>query len=393
MLRVLWGPLLPACLALAGCGGSDEDVANETPPPIASPTELGPYAIGVTTRESEPDAQGRVLPVEIWYPARTLGKPGDPYELFIGTLKLAEIDSPNGAVRDAARDLRGAPYPVVVFSHGNGGVRAQSFYLTEYLASHGFVVVSPDHVGNTMSEMVNEALALPPAEAARLRPSDVSLALDTALASNFGSMLDAERIGAAGHSFGGYTVLRLGGASMDVAAVATECESSGDLLCDGWDELTQPFPETARDPRVKAILAQAPGGASVLTTPGHAGFADVAVPAMVQGGTTDQITPWQTEQVVPFGQLSSPAFLVGLQGAGHFTFSNMCDLVALIGLTLPELDDGCGDANMPAPEAHALANRYATAFFQVYVAGEHDFESLLDPSLASPPGIATFESR
>ncbi len=69
------------------------------------------------------------------------GQRGDPYELYLGTLKLAEIDSPNAAVRDAALDRRGAPYPTILFFHGNGGVRAQSYFLTEHLASHGFVVV------------------------------------------------------------------------------------------------------------------------------------------------------------------------------------------------------------------------------------------------------------
>jgi hypothetical protein len=82
-----------------------------------------------------------------------------------------------------------------------------------------------------------------------------------------------------------------------------------------------------------------------------------------------------------------------VEKAGHFTFSNMCDLVDLVGLTLPEFDDGCGDANIPAADAHALANRYATAFFQVFVADQHDFESVLDTSAPQPTGVAAFEKH
>lgn len=41
------------------------------------------------------------------------------------------------------------PFPLVVYSHGNGGLRYVSAFLTEHLASHGFIVVAPDHVGNT----------------------------------------------------------------------------------------------------------------------------------------------------------------------------------------------------------------------------------------------------
>jgi predicted dienelactone hydrolase len=33
-------------------------------------------------------------------------------------------------------------------------VRFQSYFLCEHLASHGFVVVAPDHIGNTTIDLV-----------------------------------------------------------------------------------------------------------------------------------------------------------------------------------------------------------------------------------------------
>ena len=57
------------------------------------------------------------------------------------------------ALRDAApADL--SPCPLVVFSHGNSGLRRQSTFLTTHLASWGFVVAAPDHTGNTFEEMM-----------------------------------------------------------------------------------------------------------------------------------------------------------------------------------------------------------------------------------------------
>ena len=44
--------------------------------------------------------------------------------------------------------------PLLVFSHGNSGYRQQSTFLTTHLASWGFVVAAPDHVGNTFGEML-----------------------------------------------------------------------------------------------------------------------------------------------------------------------------------------------------------------------------------------------
>ena len=56
-------------------------------------------------------------------------------------------------MRDAT-PAPGGPFPGVVFSHGMAGHRRQSTFLCTHLASHGFVVASPDHVGNTLPEML-----------------------------------------------------------------------------------------------------------------------------------------------------------------------------------------------------------------------------------------------
>ena len=375
-----------------GCGAHEETEAAL--PGVSAPDSPGPYAVGVTTIEATNGA--RTLPVEVWYPARAGGDVAE-YVLKVGVLDLAKIASPLGAVRDAKPDLRAGPRPVVVFSHGNGGTRIQSVYLTEWLATHGFVVAAPDHVGNTFAEMINKDKAIPPAEAASVRPVDVSRSLDALLAASdaadgvLSGVADPERVAVAGHSFGAFTALRVAGATIDSGAVLADCTSNGGLICDGWENVS--MPASARDPRFGVALAQAPGGAQAMYAGGRNGFSDVAVPTMIQGGTSDLLTPYAEEHVKPYESLPAPAWLLGVDKGGHFTFSDMCRLIELVGLSVEEFKDGCGPDNVPWQEAHAVIQRISTAFLQVELAGAEDFASMLDPAQPLPPHAAVLEAK
>ena len=382
----LIGLLLPGC-------GEDEPTAPAGPG-VSAPSAPGPFAVGVTTLEAVNGT--RTLPLEVWYPAKPGGDVAE-YVLKVGVLDLAKLASPLGAVRDAKPDLRRGPHPVVVFSHGNGGTRIQSVYLTEWLATHGFVVAAPDHVGNTFAEMINKDKAIPPAEAAVVRPVDVSKSLDALLAASdapdglLAGVADATRVAVAGHSFGAFTALRVAGASTDSAAVLANCQAGGGLICDGWENVS--MPASARDPRFVVALAQAPGGAQAMYAGGRNGFSDVAIPTMIQGGTSDELTPYADEHVKPYESLPAPAWLLGVDKGGHFTFSDMCRLIELVGLSVEEFKDGCGPDNLPWQEAHGLIQRISTAFLQVELAGESDFAAELDPAQPLPPHAAVLEAK
>lgn len=184
----------------------------------------GPYAVGVLqTTISSPDPSAcesdavRSLPTEIWYPAEAGQNEGEdaPHPLGVrhrATAGLAPIDT---------------QCALIAFSHGNSGLRQQSTFLTTHLASWGFVVVAPDHVGNTFSEM----MALPDDEARRAthllirgqRPHDIHAVIrelldGTRLSSDL-PPLDSKRLGLLGHSFGGWTALKVPALEPRVAAV------------------------------------------------------------------------------------------------------------------------------------------------------------------------------
>lgn len=120
---------------------------------------------------------------------------------------------------DAAR---GAPAPVVVFSHGLGLCPTQARFLATALADAGYLVVAPYHADSACElalDLVNPARVplKPPllwTEADyRDRGEDVAR-LVAALPGDarLGGLADATRVALVGHSLGGYTVLALAGA-------------------------------------------------------------------------------------------------------------------------------------------------------------------------------------
>jgi dienelactone hydrolase len=191
----------------------------------------GPYTVGVAHTiiaspygaERKNDAQ-RLLPTEIWYPA----EPGQP--------DLEDAPHPLGVRHRATAGLApiGTSSALVAFSHGNSGLRQQSTFLTTHLASWGIVVVAPDHVGNTFSEM----MALPDEEARRSthllirdqRPHDlhavVRALLDGGDLADELPPLDPGRLGLLGHSFGGWTALKVAGLEPRVAAICSLAPAS-----------------------------------------------------------------------------------------------------------------------------------------------------------------------
>lgn len=180
--------------------------------PTHDPSQRGPHPVGVIeTRIPSPDDpldRDRVLPTAIWYPARP------------GVRERDDAAHPLGLPHRATTNLSpllDEPFPLVVFSHGNSGLRQQSTFLMTHLASHGFVVAAPDHVGNTFDEMMaletDDERREVHLRARTQRPVDIgrviTALIDEGTESSRRPAIDPARIGALGHSFGGWTALKI----------------------------------------------------------------------------------------------------------------------------------------------------------------------------------------
>lgn len=358
--------ILPFTLLLAtlGCHGDSElQPAYEA----WDPESPGPFSVGVRTvllvDESRYDIttkSGRQLLTEVWYPAAesAADMPTYPIKSFFGewqdfvlTVFRAiftvigapeEIDNfskVTGAVRDAPMARDRGPFPLVLFSHGNIGIRFQSYTLMEYLASHGYIVASPDHTGNAFVTALPDRLVIVNPLLIPLslfdRPMDLIFLADRFREISRGSgsflrgMIDEENVAVTGHSFGGLAAV--------IAVTA--------------------------DPELKAAISYA--GPWLPFFP--EGF---STPILYMLGHEDRtLGELQNAQLrLTYAGTPSTKFMVELYKAGHYTFTNACGLAP----SLFGSGDGCDTGHyfcdgspfeyISAEEGYEIINAYTTAF-------------------------------
>src|SRR5262245_31738683 len=329
------------------------------PPQDLGPTaKFGPFPVGVRTLAladpSRLNVQGtgpRPVVVEVYYPSTPAATAGVPKDI-VRVLGIDIVATP--AYRDVDRAV--GTFPLVLFSHGNDGIRFQSFFFAAHLASHGFIVASPDHHGNTF---VDSLLGIVDPNVAVNRPLDMSFLIDQLLAFDaepgnfFDGAIDPGRIGMSGHSFGGYTTFAVAGGPFALG--------------------------TFRDPRIRAIFPQAPYSAIFP----DAFFATVSVPALVVGGSIDVTTPFAEEQQRPFDLLPAGAAVVGLAeltDAGHFTFSDYCEVPRSLLAFLGGFDQACTPRHLPWRHAHDIVNFLSLNFFDGVLNGNPEALARIQPA-------------
>ncbi len=361
---------------VASCNG-DGSGTSSTAASVDAPDALGAYAVGHTTFMLVDDARdGRELIVNVWYPVDAADAATGPlteYPLQSVFTLASEV-----AVDDLSVSSEG-PLAFLVFSHGFGGINTQSTQLMEALASHGFIVASPEHTGNTALDGSDES----PAEK---RVPDVSAVIDEMFARSntagdaFEGRIDESKVGVLGHSFGGTTAMGM---------VA------------GWAGADA-------DPRVKAIGVIAGGvGASSF---GDGALAAVTEPTILFVGTLDPNALENHNYAFDRMPNAEPLFKVEVTGANHTHFANVCAIGNLLidELMFPQdswatfgaealiqpYNDTCTDDVFPIAEAHRLQNLYMVAHFKRYLLEQTGYDRFLSASYAADnePAI-TFEAK
>jgi len=223
------------------------------------------------------------------------------------------------------------PAPVVIVSHGFGAVKEDFIFLNTHLASHGYVVMAPDHVGSNLSyreQYLGGRLntLLSPVEFVN-RPEEISFLIDelemlVAQSPDWRSRLDLGRIGVIGDSLGGATVLSLAGAEITYARLQEACDS--EVLSLNFARYLEcralylpPNNYDLGDDRIQAVIAAHPLGGGLF---GPEGISQIDIPLLMVSGNVDIVAPVVVEQIFPYVWMQQePRYLALLQQGTHFS--------------------------------------------------------------------------
>ncbi|MBN4059038.1 hypothetical protein JYT22_00120 [Endomicrobium sp. AH-315-J14] len=319
-------------------------------PPLPDPMTFavgsdGPFNVGyrtLSTSYDSPDGKGsRKIALNLWYPSEGKSDRHPTYALIFGD---PDVDTDAPLARVAYDD----GFPVLVHSHGFRGYGGNSAELMRHFATHGWLVVAPDHKDNTL---VGSTEPLPTAHYFH-RPLDIRASLD-ALESlpaddPLSGKADLSRVIMSGHSFGTYTTWASAGSKYDEDSIQQACDS-GDFPEGGCTaEEIAVFKTDLTEPRVKAGIPMAGGGRSKFF--GDSGYNAVKIPMLLMTGGDDD---------------------VGAQ--------DLFDLASGIDLTWIDVAGGChqlygfGDCeNISNDEGFPIVNAYALAFARKHILADDD---------------------
>lgn len=225
---------------------------------------------------------------------------------------------PEGTVRDTQRNqdvsfsvdypTRPGPYPLILFSHGFGARRDLYVGLSAHWASQGYVVLRVAHADSGRLQQSNADQAFRDQTPAdwRNRVRDIVAVLDglDRIEESYPELkgkVDRDKISVAGHSYGAFTALLLGGVR------------------------TFPGGTSYADPRIKAVVAMSPQGESTRFGLTAESFATLRVPTLFMTGSNDtgldetETAAWRRQafELSPAGD----KWLVVLEGANNTSFT------------------------------------------------------------------------
>jgi pimeloyl-ACP methyl ester carboxylesterase len=388
-----------ALTAVASFGVAAQDttaVYGDLLPDAPALAARGEYSVGVQTlnlvnpgqvdinnlSETNPDAvYDRPLTIDVWYPAII---PADAAELTTYESQLGRADAGDvepftfqgRAFRDALPNAEGGPFPLVIVSHGFPGSRYMMTYLTENLASKGYIVAAIDHTdstfadaGNFFSTLMNRALDQ------NFVLNEIAT-LGAAEEGFLSGLVNADNTAIIGYSMGGYGALNAAGAGYNsvlqgfLPAIEPRMAGNADYAA-------------SLDTRIKAIVVFAPWGGdlSAFGLPG-VGFWDpealggITVPSLWIAGELDDVAGYDAIVSLFDNAVNSERYLLTYENALHNVAPN----------PPPAVVRNFGDYERysePAWDEARINNinqHFVSAFLAQYLLGE-DNSSYLQPAV------------
>lgn len=300
---------------------------------------------------------GRVLGVDLWYPAAVSDADRSMYEVFPGIAFAA-------ATAQHEAPARAGQFPLVLFSHGRTGMRIAYAMLCEALAARGAVVVSSDHPGDALTDWLLGTYADDRTNEVN-RVADAHFLLHALLGGvdpvpvDVANAIDHDQVVLAGHSYGAFT------------AFATAAGSRG----------VEPHE------RVRAIM----GFQAYTRTMSDGLLGRIAVPTLLIVSELDQVTPPSIDAERPWALLrGEPTWRLDLAGAGHQASSDIA-LYAELAERVPHLPDLVRDyLAQAASGSQTAAGRSWRQLLQLQVAAAWAFLQVV-LGLDAEAGEATAE--
>ena len=333
--------ILQACVTTNKVTQSAESsfIIGDTLPDAPKLSARGEYKVGVRTLElvnknqvdilhskagSDP-LYDRHLKVEVWYPAIV---PEGKKELVVynqvmgmfndSTRPIIPFTFEGRSLRDAASDVSGGVYPLIIVSHGYPGSRLILTYLTENLASKGYVVVAIDHTESTFLDMAGFQSTL------LNRAKDILFVLNQVAdlskadsKSFLAGLADANNTGLIGYSMGGYGVLNAAGAGYSPKLDSFFAFMTGGSKAINIRMANNPDYKASYDYRIKAVVAFAPWGMQrgIWNTEGLQGL---KVPTFFVAGSQDDVSGYEDGiKAIYKGAINAKRYLLTYENARH----------------------------------------------------------------------------
>lgn len=394
-------------LLIAGAAGAGEPYSV----PAADAPELaarGPYAVGVRTVELDHAGQvdvlrfdkasgkapagDRRLTVEVWYPsAQPKASETDiTYRMKFsadGANGPKEIDVPGRAIRDA-EPMAGRRFPLVIVSHGYPGSRYFMTYLTENLASKGYVVAAIDHTDSVFGEI----RPFPSTLVNRTKDQMFTLeSLEGMSRSGSGFLAGLIQEGDAaivGYSMGGYGALLSAGAGLNADSPLNTYVPGGYLR--ELDAGSEAFQARKRG-SLKAVVAIAPWGAQAPFNAWDAkAVAAIHIPVLFIAGDHDDVAGFEDgPKKVMREAVNSDRCLLVYENARHNTGGNPAPEIPLNYRLMQSFDEPVWRKD----RITEINQHFVTAFLDLYLKGDESRRQFLrvpveksnDGKWAAPP--------